>query len=216
LKPLESWQSRYSLLAAVAFSVISHLLLLLWPWRVLSGPGEFGVPQVMFITLESALVQPTHKPQTGLPEKQQVPLVLRDAQVGTRAPVMGAETSESDSTSDGGLGATNFHAVHFYEKSELNRFPVLTKPFKLEIENLGVDALYTGQADVWLYISASGSVEAVRTESSSLSPIALVSVARQLKRARFKPGYLTGNPVPSKIRWRVTVESDAGMTWLSE
>ncbi len=170
----------------------------------------------MVITLESALVQHTQKLQTGLPEKQQVPLALREAKVGTRAPVTGAETPEPDSTSDGDLGATNFLAVHFYEKSELNRFPVLSKPFQLDIEGLGVAALFAGQADVWLYISASGAVVAVRTESSSLSPIALVSVARQLKRARFKPGYLSGNPVPSKIRWRVTVESDSGLTWLSE
>lgn len=105
--------------------------------------------------------------------------------------------------------STEFGAIntHFYEKSELNRFPVLLQAVQFAYETLTPEDLQVGQVDVWLYISASGRVVAVRTESNSLTPATLQVIFNKLKDIKFTPGYSSGDPVPSKIRWQVIVDS---------
>jgi len=151
----------------------------------------------------------------SLPEKKQMPPGLAGTTAEAQAADPGGGDLDSKKTPDVGRAAADISAVHFYQKSELNRFPVLTKPLALEHDGLSPDELHAGHADVWLYISASGKVVEVDTQFSSLSPSALANITEQLKRAHFKPGYLSGNPVPSKIRWRVTVEFNAGLIWLA-
>ncbi len=101
--------------------------------------------------------------------------------------------------------------IYFYEKYELNRFPVLSLPFSLDHNGLE-NELRIGYADFWIYISKAGNVVDVISEFSSLSPTTLNSVIQQLKKSHFTPGYVSGEPVASKIRWRVIVESNTGFT----
>ena len=110
--------------------------------------------------------------------------------------------------------STEFGVIrtHFYEKSELNRFPVLLQAVQFEYETLTPEELQVGQVDLWLYISKSGRVVAVRTESNSLTPATLQVVFKELKKIQFTPGYSSGDPVPAKIRWQVIVDSRTGFT----
>ncbi len=102
--------------------------------------------------------------------------------------------------------------IYFYEKYELNRFPVLSLPFSLDHNGSMENELRIGYADFWIYISKAGNVVDVLSEFSSLSPTTLNSVIQQLKKSHFTPGYVSGEPVASKIRWRVIVESNTGFT----
>ncbi|MDD2919242.1 hypothetical protein [Rhodoferax sp.] len=170
----------------------------------------------MFIKLDSGSAQQTAKPLENLPEKKEMPPAMTGTTADTQASGAGGGGLDSENIPDVGHAAVDVSAVHFYEKSELNRFPVLTKPLALDTNGLSADELQAGHADVSLYISTQGKVVVVHTEFSSLSPVALVHITDQLKQARFKPGYLRGHPVPSKIRWRVTVASDAGLIWLAK
>lgn len=211
MRALAGWLNRLPLLTAAGLSVVAHLLLLLLPWNVVPDAGHSGMPGVVVVRLDSSFVQPTANPPDSLPQQQPQP-ALRQA---ASAAVVAAPHPDSDTQLGADVAVAAVSSVHFYEKSELNRFPVLTQPLQLDTGNLSAEELQAGHADMWLYIAASGEVVAVRTEFSALSPAALLSVTSQLKLARFKPGYFSGDPVPSKIRWRVTVEYNAGFTWLS-
>ncbi len=106
-------------------------------------------------------------------------------------------------------------STRFYDRSELNRSPVLEKSISFEYETLTPDEFQKGHADLWLFISKSGRVMAVRVEFNTLTPATLQVVFNALKKARFLPGYNSGNPTPSKIRWRIAVENSAGFTTAS-
>lgn len=133
---------------------------------------------------------------------------------GVRQSAFAPRKAQPKPPSEAAATSTEFGVIntHFYEKSELNRFPVLLQAVQFAYETLPPEELQVGQVDIWLYISASGRVVAVRTESNSLTPATLQVIFKALKDIRFTPGYSSGDPVPAKIRWQVVVDSRTGFT----
>lgn len=94
--------------------------------------------------------------------------------------------------------------IHFYTRAELNRFPVLLNPLPANSDvfaEFGLSA--SGRAVLIVFIGKDGLVSDVDVEAEATSlPPAIVEKARQLMRnAKFTPGYLYGDPVPSQVRW---------------
>lgn len=106
-------------------------------------------------------------------------------------------------------------AVYFYDRHELNVFPVLEAPVHFDIESLPIEAVTLGHADIVIYIEHTGKVVQVETSFSTLSDPTLQLIYRALKKATFTPGRVSGNPVPAKIRWRVVVESASSFTMMN-
>ncbi len=96
--------------------------------------------------------------------------------------------------------------VKYYTRSELNRYPVLLTPLPTDIDqDLELDLTHPGESIFRVFINEAGEVVMVEPEESKL-PAALTQRARQvLMKARFMPGYWSGNPVPSMLRWRFDV-----------
>lgn len=105
--------------------------------------------------------------------------------------------------------------VYFYDRSELNVFPVLETPVHFDIESLPIDDVGLGHADIMIYIQDNGQVVQLQVEFSSLSAPTLQLVSRALMKARFTPGRVSGNAVPTRIRWRVVVESASSFTMMN-
>lgn len=107
------------------------------------------------------------------------------------------------------------HTVYFYDRDELNVFPVLQTPVHFDIESLPIDDVQLGYADIVIYIQHTGQVVQLEATFSSLSEPTLQLVYRALKKARFTPGRVLGDAVAAKIRWRVVVESASSFTMMN-
>lgn len=105
--------------------------------------------------------------------------------------------------------------VYFYDRSELNVFPVLETPVHFDIESLPIDDVGLGHADIMIYIQDDGQVVQLQVEFSSLSAPTLRLVSGALMKARFTPGRVSGDAVPARIRWRVVMESASSFTMMN-
>lgn len=184
-----------------------------------TGSSDAAPASLQALQVSFRLISPALQPHmAGLNADDGKALPQSDAQAvqGTSVPTESGTAGDRTAPGAQTLG-TEFGTIrtHFYDRSELNRFPVLEKPIRFEYEALTPDELQRGHADLWLFISASGRVVAVRAEFNTLTPATLQVVFNGLKNARFLPGYNSGNPVPSKIRWRIAVENTTGFTTAS-
>ena len=100
----------------------------------------------------------------------------------------------------------SIQATHYFSASELNRRPVIIgniPSFKNEFSpaTLGV----SGEATVKVFLSASGKIDLIIFEENTI-PVSITAEARDaLSKTKYLPGYLSGNPVPSIVRWKLTL-----------
>lgn len=94
----------------------------------------------------------------------------------------------------------------FYDREYLNRQPAILKSPVFDTVTLNKPDIGWGYADLWLYISENGSIVAVRVRNSNMHPDALSVAIAGIQSVQFGPGYINGQPVKSRIIWRVEIE----------
>lgn len=225
------------LLNGLLISVLLHLLALLYAQSGLHawisrGTGVATLSPSSVAKEVSCCVQV----RLELPLSPAAPLPVspslmegREAAPVPRTPAPSASSTIADKTKSETAAVAEAHAsstpllegqplaeaVYFFDKSELNVFPVLETPLEFDIASLPIDDVALGYADIVIYIQADGQVVQLETELSSLSEPTLRLVAQTLLKAVFTPGRVSGDPVPAKIHWRIVVESASSFTMMN-
>lgn len=187
-------------------SLLCSMLLHVW---IFSLDGGYGVgsnlptlPGPLIVTEFRRPVLPDSLAE--LPVPTAVREVAAPAQRLAQSPVVGEQGQEKNASRNDGKSSPL--PVKYYSRSELNRYPVLLTPLPTDIgQDPELIMLQPGEAIFRVFINTEGVVVLVEPEESNL-PVVLTQRARQiLMKARFMPGYWSGNPVPSMLRWRFDI-----------
>lgn len=185
----------------ILVSLSLHGLLLVIPMGLGIGGGASGLGN-----------SPTVPPRQTLTVHLERPTLLRGSSGVAGASAYGPErpavkgspppaVTRQDDPFSGLAPATE----RYIPAHELNRRPVLLTPLTLGEGSENLESELNGEATYHVFIDRQGKVVGTRLESSSLPDRLNGQAERALRSARFLPGYQKGDPVPSMLRWQITV-----------